>query len=309
MSGEPRFKQVGRQLSNWGRWGPDDQLGTLNHLTADDVRSAAALVVTGERFELSRPLGKDGPQTQLRVSARVNPLHLMAVLPGDLSLGDGVDVADDYVVMPLQAGTQWDALSHVGYDDLLYNGVPTSVIRGVGGATRNSIDATLPGFAGRAVLLDIARLHGVDWLPVEHAITPDQLDAAERAQGVSVGRADTVLVRTGWMTKALAEGWAGWLDAEPGLTLDCATWLHERDVCAVASDNWGVEKAPWTSDGVLAVHCVLIRDLGMMLGEMWVLDSLAAACATDGRWDFLLVAPALRVTGAVGSPVSPIAIR
>lgn len=305
-----RFKEVGARLSNWGRWGSDDQLGTLNHLTPEDVRAAATLVHTGERLELSMPLAKNGPHHQRRRGVRVNPVHLMGVLPGDIELGDGVDVADDYIVMPLQAATQWDGLGHVGYDGRLYNDVPTSEITAIGGAARNGIQASLPGFTGRGVLLDVPRLHGLDRLPFDHAITPDELEAVEQQQGVRVRRGDAVLVRTGWLSQGMAQGWDGWLEVEPGLTLDCAEWLHAREVCTVAADNWGVELAPFPEgDGVLALHCVLLRDLGMMLGEMWNLDELAGVCASDGRWEFLLVAPALRVTGAVGSPVSPVAVR
>lgn len=305
-----RFKEMGARLSNWGRWGADDERGTLNHLAPEDVRAAAAGVRLGERFELSMPLAKNGPHHQGRKGVRVNPVHLMGVLPGDIDLGDGVDVADDYVVMPLQAATQWDGLGHVGYDGRLYNDVPTSAISAIRGAERNGIEATLPGFTGRGVLLDLPRLHGLNRLPADHAVTPEELDACEEAQGVRVRRGDAVLVRTGWLAHGQEHGWDGWLEVEPGLTLDCAEWLHEREVCNVAADNWGVEVAPFReADGVLALHCVLIRDMGMMLGEMWHLDELALACAADGRWDFLLSAPVLRVTGAVGSPVSPVVVR
>jgi kynurenine formamidase len=310
MATGPRFKEIGARLSNWGRWGAGDQRGTLNHLTPADVAAAASLVQLGDHLELSIPLAKSGPHSQRRRSARVNPVHLMALLPGDIDLGDGVDVADDYVVMPLQAATQWDSLAHVGYDHQLYNGVPTSAIKAFTGAERNGIEASLPGFTGRGVLLDLPALHGLSRLPADHAITPGELEAAESRQGVRVTRGDALLVRTGWLAHGLTEGWDGWLEIEPGLTLDCAEWLHQREVCTVAADNWGVEIAPYREeDGVLALHCVLIRDMGMMLGEMWQLDDLASACAADGRWEFLLVAPPLRIPGAVGSPVSPVAVR
>jgi kynurenine formamidase len=306
---EPRFKRLGAQLSNWGRWGADDQLGTLNHLTPERVRAAAALVRRGTRVDLSVPFAKDGPLHQRRRSARVNPVHLMCMLPGDIDLGDGVEIADDYVVMPLQAATQWDGFGHIGYDGYCYNGIPTSSIRAVGGATRNGIELTLPGFTGRGVLLDIPRLLGVDELPADHAITPADLEQAEGSQGVRVGPGDALLVRTGWLAKGRSDGWSDWLEVEPGLTLDCAEWLRDRDVCAVAADNWGVEVAPPAAgDGVLPLHCVLIRDMGMMLGEIWDLDRLAQHCAADRVWEFLLVAPVLRVTGAVGSPVTPVAV-
>ena len=302
------FRAIGQRLSNWGRWGDDDVRGTLNFLTPELVLASLRSARSGRTFELSIPLGKDGPHTQLGLGVRVNPVHLMGIMPGDLDLPDGVLVTDDYVVMPLQAATQWDGFAHLGYDDHFYNGVPSSSVTATQGALHNGIDRTLPGFVGRGVLLDIARLDGTSWLPIDRAIGPEDLEAAERAQGVRLGRGDALLVRTGWRRKAVVEGWDGWLGTEPGLTLDCAEWIHHRELAAVASDNWGVEVAPAAS-GYLPLHCVLIRDMGMMLGEMWDLEALADDCVADGHWDFHLVAPALRVTGAVGSPISPIAIK
>lgn len=161
---------------------------------------------------------------------------------------------------------------------------------------------------GRGVLLDIARLHGVPWLPTDHGIDPAQLEAAEAMAEVRVGAGDALLVRTGWRAKALSEGWDGWLSANPGLTPECAAWLYEREVAAVASDNWGVELQP-ARDGTLPLHGLLIRDMGMMLGENFDLEALADDCSQDGQWDFFFSAPALRVVGGTGSPVSPIAIK
>jgi kynurenine formamidase len=120
-----------------------------------------------------------------------------------------------------------------------------------------------------------------------------------------------LLVRTGWRRKALVEGWTEqWIAVNPGLGLDCAEWLADREVAAVASDNWGIEVQPSRTDGArLPLHCVLIRDLGMMLGEMFDLEALAADCAADGQWDFFFSAPPLRVVGGAGSPATPIAVK
>lgn len=300
------FKDRGKRLSNWGRWGADDERGTLNFLTPDVTRAATASIRSGRCFELSIPLGSDGPQTGY--GGRVNPVHLLNMMPSDFKMDDGMCVADDFIMMPLQCATQWDGLCHVGYDGLFYNGVPADAVTAYSGAGRNAIDKTLPGVAGRGVLLDIARLHGVDWLPAGHEITPDQLDEALRKQGVDIRSGDTLLFRTGWRRKALVEGWAGWLTAEPGLGVTCADWLHEREIAALASDNWGVEVQP-APEGFMPLHCILIRDMGMMLGEIWDLEALADDCARDGQWDFFLTAPVLRVTGGIGSPVSPVAIK
>jgi kynurenine formamidase len=302
------FKEIGKRLSNWGRWGDDDERGTLNLIRPEHVVAAAQCVRSGQVFELSIPLGSSGPQ--MGGGWRINPVHLMTLVPADMETPDKVRFSDDYLFLPLQSATQWDSLAHVSYDDHLYNGFPASSVTAIAGATRNSIDHTMPGMVGRGVLLDIARLVGRDWLEVDHVIEPKELEEAERRQGVRVGEGDALLFRTGWRKKAIVEGWVGWLDANPGLSSSCAEWLHERGVASIISDNWAIEVQPSRDEGAtLPLHCILIRDLGMMFGELFDLEELAEHCAADGQWDFLLSAPPLRVTGAVGSPVSPIAIK
>jgi kynurenine formamidase len=301
------FKALGAELSNWGRWGPDDQLGTLNLIGPHHVRAAAAEVASGKVFQLSIAVGKDGPQSGM--GGRLNPVHLMSMQPQDWD-PHGLQVSDDWIIMPLQSGTQWDGLSHIGYDNKLYNGYPADDVSTRFGARRLAVDAMTDRIAGRGVLLDIARLHGVDWLEAGTPITPADLAAAERAQGVTVGEADFLLVRTGWRTRFLAEGRDGWMSGEPGLGIDCAHWLHQRGVAAVGSDNWGIEVMPSGIDGaVMPLHCVLIRDMGMPLAEILDLEALAEDCVADGRWSFLFVAPPLHISNAVGSPTTPIAIK
>ncbi|MEU5837080.1 cyclase family protein [Streptomyces diacarni] len=303
---EYAFKEAGRELSNWGRWGEEDELGTLNLVTPRTVRQAVESVRTGRRYELSIPVGSTGPQTGWM--RRINPVHTMTVTPHDFTAPEGLVISDDFIAMPLQSGTQLDGLTHVGYDGSFYNGVPVETVAPARGATRNAIDATLPGFAGRGVLLDVAELDGGEWLEAGRALTVADLERAEEACGTRLRSGDALLVRTGWMRKGLTQGWDGWLDAEPGLAPECAAWIHEREVAMVAADNWGVEVQP-ASDGLVPLHAILIRDMGMMLGEIWNFEELAAACRTDDTWDFFLTATALRITGGVGSPVSPVAIR
>jgi kynurenine formamidase len=300
------YRAVGRRLSNWGRWGQDDERGTLNLITEEMVREAGRQIISGKVFELSIPIDRDSPPWGGLIK-RVDPIHLMSFLPKIGETADAMFAADDYIVMSLQQATQWDGFAHVGYDDHFYNGVHVSELTSEG-ALRNGIDKTMPGFVGRGVLLDFPRLHGVEWLEGGHGIGPDEIEAAERAQGVTVEAGDALLFRTGWRKKALIEGWDEFLPTEPGLTPECAAWLHDREVAAVASDNHGVEVLPVAS-GEYPLHAVLIRDMGMPMGELFELDALAEDCVRDGRWRFLLSAPPLRVPGAVGSPVSPIAIR
>jgi kynurenine formamidase len=302
------FKDVGRELSNWGRWGPDDEVGTLNLVTPEHIRAAAAEVRSGTVFQLSIPVGRDGPQTGL--GGRLNPVHLMTMQHSDWDPA-GLQVADDWISMPLQSGTQWDALSHIAYDGLMYNGHSADQVSARFGARRLAVDAMTGRLTGRGVLLDIARLRGVDWLAAGTAIAPAELEAAERAQGVTVGAGDFLLVRTGWRARFLADGVDGWMTSEPGLDFDCARWLHDREVAAVGSDNWAVEVLPASDKAgvLLPLHCILIRDMGMPLAEILDLDALAVDCAGDGRWSFLFVAPPLHISNAVGSPTTPIAIK
>jgi kynurenine formamidase len=231
---------------------------------------------------------------------------------GDMQLfPGGFKYADDYIFMPLQGATQWDSLAHVYYDDHIYNGFPARDVSVVG-AMHDSIDKQAKGVAGRGVLLDIARLKGVDWMQAGEVITPDDLDAAIAAQGgVDVGSGDIVLFRTGWRRKFLVEKDAhAFMAGEPGLGQDCCEWLHDREIAAVASDNWAIEVLPGEDpNAILNLHCVLIRDMGMTLGEIFDLEELAADCAADGVWEFFFSAPVLKVSKAVGTPINPLAFK
>jgi len=219
---------------------------------------------------------------------------------------------DDYIMMPLQAATQWDALSHVYYDGQLYNGYPCDSVTSFG-ATRNSIDrvAALGKAVGRGVLLDVARCQGLDQLLARAVVTPDDLDATAEAQKLEVLPGDIVLVRTGWWQHYLqTRDGDEWALESPGLGWRCAEWLSARQVAAVACDNIAVEVTAPEWDGViLPLHMLALRDMGMMLGEMWDLEVLSTECARDQRYEFLLNAVPLRISGAVGSPLNPVAIR
>jgi kynurenine formamidase len=325
------FDRLADKLRNWGRWGTDDQLGTLNFITSEKVRQAATLVRAGKIFPLGVNFEANGiwPGNFFRR----NPIHLMSIDGGDsVALGAALSgwdragpvddmlaayyetrtrFADDMIVMPLQAATQWDALSHVWYDDLLYNGVPASAVTSLG-ATRNSIDRVdVKGIVSRAVLLDVARHRGRAHVEPNDGIGPAELDAVCARQGVEVGRGDIVLIRTGWWPKfaELGDGTA-WRAGCPGLSWTAAEWLHEREVAAVAADNVAVEAGRRDVDGVqLPMHLLCLRDMGMMLGEIWNLEALAEDCADDGVYELQLVAAPLRVTGAVGSPINPIGMK
>lgn len=305
------YKAIGKKISNWGRWGKDDKLGTLNHITPERVAAAARLVKTGKVFEMGVPVSSGG--IQLPGRSRINPVHLMSMTALDkfpMKGWEDIHICDDYLFLPLQSVTQWDGLAHVGYDGCYYNGVPADSVRTQGGSQVLSIHQIAEkGIAGRGVLLDIAKLNGVDRLPLGHEIHPEELERAEAAQGVKVGPGDILLVRTGWMRHYVVDNapeiyWAG----EPGLHLSCAEWLAKREVASVCSDNWAVE-AFRPESMTLPLHCVLIRDLGMTLGEIFDLEALAADCAKDGAYEFLFTAPPLKVIGGVGTPITPLALK
>jgi kynurenine formamidase len=303
------LRDLARRVSNWGRWGTDDERGTLNFVTPEVVRRAAACVRRGTVFSLGLPFGVDGPQ--IGQGGRVNPIHLMSAVDGRLGADpDGPRYADDFVTMPLQCATQWDSLAHVFYDGKLYNGFPASTISAAG-AARNSIDRLGPGVVSRGVLLDLARTGGVERLPPGHAITPAELEAAERRAGLRAERGDVVLVRTGHLGVFTGDGdRVGYMRQMPGLGVACVEWLHAREVAAVASDTMAVEVIPFEDPTVtLPVHQLCIRDMGLTLGEMFDLDGLAEDCARDGVYEFLFSAPPLKVTGGVGSPLNPLAVK
>ena len=301
------FREIGARLRNWGRWGDTDERGTVNLITPERVVAASALVKRGAIFDLGIPFDSKGPQPG---GGRINPVRLMSETGADQEFPGAFHYADDYVFMPLQSASQWDGLAHVYYDDQLYNGFPSSDV-GPHGAKHCSIDKQAKGIVGRGVLLDIARLKGVEWLEAGTVISPEDLDAAAARQGVEVKPGDILLFRTGWRTKFVREGDAtAFMAGEPGLGLACCQWIHDHEIAAVASDNWAIEVLPGEIDTeLLPVHMVLIRDMGVTLGEILDLDELAADCQSDGVWEFFLTAPPIKFTAAVGSPINPLAIK
>jgi kynurenine formamidase len=304
------FREIGKRLSNWGRWDVDgvkDERGTTNLLTPDRIAAAARLVRDGKIFDLGIPFGKGGPQPG---GGRINPVLMLSETGEDQDFPGAFHYADDYVFMPLQSASQWDGLAHVFYDDHLYNGFPASSVT-PHGTLANSIEKQAKGIAGRGVLVDVARYRGVDWLPLGEVITPDDLDGALAAQGVELAGGDILAVRTGWRRKFLSDNDpAGFMAGEPGLGIDCCEWLHSHDVAAVSSDNWAIEVLPGEIEGErMPVHMVLIRDMGMTLGEILDFEELAADCAADGRYDFFLTAPPIKFRRALGSPINPLAIK
>ena len=312
-------RALGKECSNWGRWGAQDQLGTLNLVEPADIVRAASLVRTGRVVSLSIPLDEAGPQHP--GSGRPNPTLFMTVDGRDFMSGPGtaeerdrkrgyLQNADSVVILPLQSSTQWDGLAHVFFEQQMYNGYSAGQVTSRG-AQRNGVSVAGDKGVGRGVLLDLPAVLGVDWLEPGHAISGDELDAACEAQQVTVGRGDFVLVRTGSMSRSRQRGaWGDYAGGDaPGLGLGSARWLRQLDVAGVATDTWDIEARPVaTPDVAQPVHIVLLVHMGLWLGEIFDMEELASVCAAEGRFDFLLVAPPLKFTGGIGSPVNPLAI-
>ncbi len=164
--------------------------------------------------------------------------------------------------------------------------------------------------ATRGVLLDIARLKGVDHFEENYAITGDDLDAAAAAGRVTVESGDAVLVRTGHMHYLRLGDRVKYSMPAPGLSTKSIEWMRDHDVALVATDTITFEVYPCEDPNIfMPVHMIQLRDMGLAQGQNWHLDDLAAACAADGRIDFLLVATPLPLTGAAGAPVAPTAVR
>jgi kynurenine formamidase len=301
-------KELAARVRNWGRWGADDEIGTLNLLTGDVVKAAAAEIATGRRLALGLPMDDQGPQTGA-IPGRDNPAHEMIMVDTPLT-GDpsNFTTSDDKVAMGLQAATHWDALAHVSYEGHLYNGVPSSVIT-ASGAARMGIDKVRT-LVGRGVLLDVAATKGVDRLEGGYALTAADLDAACAHGRVDVRPGDIVLIRTGQMRWFLEGDRERYGTPASGPSLQTVEWFRNHDVAAVATDNITFEVYPSErEDALLPVHQLHLVDMGMTQGQNWNLERLAADCADDGRYSFFLDASPLPFTHAVGSPVNPVVVK
>jgi kynurenine formamidase len=304
----PEVKELAAKVRNWGRWGDDDEIGTLNLITDDVVKSAAKEIKTGRRLTLGLPMDENGPQTGA-IPGRDNPKREMIMVDTPFTGDpDNFTTSDDRLTMGVQAATHWDALAHVSYEGKLYNGVPSNTITDAG-AAKMGIDK-IKTIVGRGVLLDVARAKGVDRIEGGYPLTAGDLDAAAELGKVNVQPGDIVLIRTGHMQ------WFHEGDREkygvpaPGPSLQTVQWFRDHDVAAVATDNITFEVYPSErEDAVLPVHLLHLVDMGMTQGQNWDLEALAVDCANDGRYTFFLDASPMPLTGGVGSPVNPVVVK
>lgn len=322
MSGRPDGTEVLQEyienLSNWGRWGPEDEIGTLNFITPEVVRHAASLVSEGRVISMTMPYDAHGPQLG---GARGNPKVMMTAtgadylagaqdeLPEPWGPGRGVGYADDWVITPNQAGTQWDSLAHVFWNGKMYNDRSAAEVTSLG-AQRNGIENYTGKVVTRGVLVDVPRYLGVDHLEPGRAITVDDLEGALRAQGVSMRSGDALIVRTGFLGSRRHDwGDFGAGGDSPGLSLHTLPWIHSQEVAAVVTDTWGVEVRPNEIEYFQPFHVVGLTHMGLALGEIFDLDEVAADCAADGRYEFFFNASPIPLVGAVGAMVSAVAIK
>jgi kynurenine formamidase len=298
------FRRLFDAVCNWGRWDDDGRRGALNHLTPARTAAAVHLVRSGETVTLSQPL-----ETEPRIDVPEPADHHMTMLP-DVDIGSGsLRFAKDYIGVDYHndGHSHIDAFSHVAFDGLLFDGKPDRSVTAQG-AEVEAIDVLKDGLVGRAVLLDVPRVRGTRWIePGDHVFTED-LEAAEREQGVTVEVGDILLVRTGhtrrltelepWDTRA----------AKAGLHPTTALFLAERRVAALGSDG-NSDTAPSTTEGVaFPVHVLALNAMGVHLLDYLQFEDVAAHCEATGRWEFLFVAAPLRIVGGTGSPLNPIAI-
>jgi poly(3-hydroxybutyrate) depolymerase/kynurenine formamidase len=286
------------ELSNRGRWGADDELGTLNLITPEHRVRAARLVTEGVSISLSHDYLKE------RAEDATSPWgHEL------LGSAQGAFLSDRYTIAYHGfAHSHMDALCHNSVDGVMYNGISRATVDTADGCVRLGITNAKQGVVTRGILIDIARLKGVEYLEPGTPIYVEDLEAWERQAGVRVGPGDVLLVRAGrWARRAEAGAWAtGQLAA--GLHASVAPWLHQRGVAMLGSDYTN-DALPSGVEGVaMPIHQLTLVSMGMWLFDNLDLEALAETAAEQGRWEFMLVAAPLAVPGGTGAPLNPVAI-
>jgi kynurenine formamidase len=292
------------KVSNWGRWGVEDERGTLNHLGESEARAAAALVRLGR----TASLGRDFPVTP----GPENPWpaqHHMVIAGDDPCVPgvDGLEVSTDYIGIAFHgmASSHLDALCHVFQGGLMYNGRPATDVKSTG-ARRNTVMTLKDGVAGRGVLLDVPRALGVPFMDPAYLTTVADLERAEAAHRVRVRKGDILLIRLGRDVRrqSLAD------QDVAGLHPSVAVWLHEREVAILGGDGVhdpippGQTAPAWP----MPIHMAGLVSMGLHLLDNLNLEDVAALCSEEGRWEFLLTLAPLRIQGGTGSPMNPIAM-
>ena len=286
------------RLSNWGRWGNDDQRGALNLITPQKRSQAALLVRDGSAVSLSRDA--------IKVSMDDSPPFEHRMI--ETGFNCEISASDEYSVRYHGfTVTHLDALCHVFYRGRMYNGFSQREVTEQG-AGKLSVLQVKEGIFTRGVLMDLPRLFGVPYLDGERRIYPDDLDACERQAGVSASSGDALMIRTGRWARRAAEGAWPILQDSAGLHFSCMPWLKERDISVLVSDL-AADAMPSGVDGVLLpVHAIAIVGMGLHIIDNCDLEALSRSAAERQRYEFLLATAPLAVEGGTGSPVNPIAL-
>lgn len=294
-------------LSNWGRWGLDDQLGTLNLITAERRIAAARLVTQGTSVGCARSVEIEPGASDVLIP----PSHYM-IGSGEArnNASERASTASDVIGIASHGVTvtHVDALSHFFWDDRMYNGRSAQLVSTRGGATVGSVEPMRDGIVTRGVLLDVAALLGKPYMSEGDAIHPELLEACEREHGVEIGEGDALLLRTGWAQRRIELGPYPIRKHRPGLHASTLPWLRDRGVAVIAADAAhdvipsGYEVMP------MPVHTVGIVAMGLCLIDNCEFEALAEVCRRLKRWELMFAIAPLRFLGATASPVTPLAI-
>ncbi|HIF97695.1 MAG TPA: cyclase family protein [Myxococcales bacterium] len=295
------------KAKNWGRWGDADEAGALNFITPAIRARAAQLVTEGRNVSCALPFPT--------VPAPDNPhpaLHHM-IQAGDSCTGGmtgELEASMDFIGIAFHgmATSHIDALCHVFVNETMYNGRSASEVKSTG-AQSNAITVARDGIVSRGVLLDIPRLQGVESLELGYQIGPGELEAAEKAQGVTVGEGDILLVATGRDVRRARHGAWSPMDGMAGLGASCVPWLHERRIAVLGSDGIS-DSIPSTdmADWSVPIHQCCLVAMGVHLLDNLKLSDLAVTCAEEQRWEFLFTIAPLVIEGGTGCPVNPVAM-
>jgi kynurenine formamidase len=305
-------------LSNWNRWGADDQLGTLNLIGAEERRKAAALVVEGTSVScawnistMPQPGDHFGPpQRHMLMSGEglADPNRVVPPHPAGIDMSRAAGAVEWFgCVFHGVNITHLDALCHVFWDRKSYNGKPAELVNAMFGATNLAVTGLHGGIFTRGVLIDIPALRGVDWLQPGEAVYPEDLEAAEKKQGVRVAKGDVVLLRTGYGRQKREQGPVPTEKGQAAWQASCLPWLHERGVAAIGCDTANDVVPSGYGQVALPIHAVGIVAMGLWLIDNCDLEEAAKACARLRRWEFCFTLAPLRIEGGTGSPVNPIA--
>lgn len=288
-----------KELSNWGRWGKADQMGTVNLITPAKRKIAAALVKEGYSVSLS-----SDADTVKSVENSKPFGHQMTSTGTDAKPMFAMDTYTiDYHGLVL---THLDSLSHMFYGGKVYNGYSQTEIN-KSGAQQLAVTAFKNGFVSRGILMDIPRLKGVKYLELSNPVYPADLDAWEKKAGIKVGSGDIVFIRTGRWARRAEKGQWNTEEAAAGMHVTCARWFHQRDVAIVGSDTHGELMPSPVADIPFPMHQLLLIAMGTPMFDNCDLEALSVAAASRKRWEFQLTASPLAVPHGTGSPINPIA--